>query len=157
MPLRSTTVSRVLSHGFSPPLNLAVENTTCTLRTDTDINESWDLTHITVTVISAIKTKHPHYEVAWSTFVDSRRNASEFGACGSHCYLAASTATLSESIMWATFASPMNNILKAEYEWALSRRKLPYASENWRLLGHVGGRAIDWRKGAFMSIFINIS
>ena len=39
MPLRSATVSRVLGHGFPPPLNPAVESTTCesTQRTDTDI------------------------------------------------------------------------------------------------------------------------
>ena len=34
MPLRTATVSHVLGHGFPPPLNPAVEKTTCTLRTD---------------------------------------------------------------------------------------------------------------------------
>ena len=32
--------SRVLGHSFPPPLNLAMKNTTCALRTDTDSNES---------------------------------------------------------------------------------------------------------------------
>ena len=35
MPLRSTVVSCVLGHDFSPPLNPAVENATWTLCTDT--------------------------------------------------------------------------------------------------------------------------
>ena len=42
-----------LGHGFHPPLNPAAENTTCTLRTDTDSTESWDLAHKTRVVISA--------------------------------------------------------------------------------------------------------
>ena len=33
-------VSRVLGNGFHSPVNPAVENMTCTLRTDTDSNES---------------------------------------------------------------------------------------------------------------------
>ena len=33
-----------IGHGFPLPLNPAVENVKCTLRTDTDGNESWDLT-----------------------------------------------------------------------------------------------------------------
>ena len=42
--------------GFPPPLNPAVQNTTCTLHTDTDSTESWDLAHETIAVVSAIKT-----------------------------------------------------------------------------------------------------
>ena len=45
----------VLGHCFTPPLNPVVENTTCTLRTDTDSNESWDLEHKTRAVVSALK------------------------------------------------------------------------------------------------------
>ena len=56
MPLRSAAISRVLGLGFPPPLNPAVENATSTLRTDTDSNESWDLAHETISVISAVKT-----------------------------------------------------------------------------------------------------
>ena len=36
MPFRSAAVSRVLGYGLNPP----VENSTCTLRTDTDSKES---------------------------------------------------------------------------------------------------------------------
>ena len=36
MPLRNAAVSRVLRHGFPPPLNPSVENTTRALRTNTD-------------------------------------------------------------------------------------------------------------------------
>ena len=39
MPLRSAAVSHVFRHGFPPLLNPAVEKTTCTLRTDTDITK----------------------------------------------------------------------------------------------------------------------
>ena len=56
MPFRSATGSRVLGRGFPPPLNPAVENTTCTLCTDADSIESWDLAHRTIAVKSAIKT-----------------------------------------------------------------------------------------------------
>ena len=55
-----TRFSRVLGHGFRPPLNPTVENTRCTLRTDTEINESWDLAHKTTEVISAIKPIHTY-------------------------------------------------------------------------------------------------
>ena len=50
------TVSRVLGRGFSPPLNPALENATCTLRTNTDSNEYWDLTRKARVVMSAINT-----------------------------------------------------------------------------------------------------
>ena len=40
MPRRSATVSRVVGGDFPPPLNPAVENTTCTLSTNTDSNDS---------------------------------------------------------------------------------------------------------------------
>ena len=48
MVLCSAAVSRESIHGFPPPLNPIVKNKTCTLRTDTDRNESW----------SSIKTIH---------------------------------------------------------------------------------------------------
>ena len=54
MPFLGAVVSRVLGHGFHPPLNPAIENTICVLRTDTDSNESSDLTHKTRAVISGI-------------------------------------------------------------------------------------------------------
>ena len=40
---------------FPPPLNPAVENTTCTLRTDTDSNVSWYLAHKIMAVIGSVK------------------------------------------------------------------------------------------------------
>ena len=55
-PQESPAVSRVLGHGYPPPLDPAVENTTCTLRTDTDNTESQNLEHKTIAVISAVKT-----------------------------------------------------------------------------------------------------
>ena len=55
MPLRRVAVSHVLAHGFLPPLNPSIENTTSTLRTDTDSNESGDLAYKTRVVISAAK------------------------------------------------------------------------------------------------------
>ena len=60
MPLHRVAVSRVLEHSFPPLLNPAVKNTTCTLRTDTDSNESRDLAHKSRAVISAIKTINAH-------------------------------------------------------------------------------------------------
>ena len=47
-------ISRVVGHGFPPYLNPAVENTTCTLRIDTDGDEFSDLAHKTMAVISVV-------------------------------------------------------------------------------------------------------
>ena len=61
-------VSRVLGRGFPLPLNPAVENTTCTLRTDTDSNRSWDMTHKTIAVINVVKSIH----IRRSSYLQSR-------------------------------------------------------------------------------------
>ena len=50
MPLRSAAFSCVFGHCFPSPFNPAVENTTRTLRTDTNSSESRDLTHKTIVV-----------------------------------------------------------------------------------------------------------
>ena len=63
MPLRSTALSLILRDGFSPALNPAVDKTTCTLRTDTDIAKSRDLAHKTRVVISAIKQIRTYTQV----------------------------------------------------------------------------------------------
>ena len=62
MPLRSAAVSRILRHGFPPPLNPGVQRTTCTRRTD--ITKSRDLAHKTRVVLSAIKTHtYPNVQI----------------------------------------------------------------------------------------------
>ena len=53
---RCAVVSRVFVRGFPPNLNPAAEHTTCTIRTDGDSNESWDLAHKNIAGISAIET-----------------------------------------------------------------------------------------------------
>ena len=84
MPLRRASFSRVLGHGFPPPLVPEVENTACTLLTDTDNNESWNLAQNTVAVISAIKPIHTNnrsmpsscsyvYDVSPSQFKERKR------------------------------------------------------------------------------------
>ena len=62
--------SRALRRGFPPPLKRAVARTTCTLRTDTDVTESWDLAHRAGVVISAMKHIHTymHFSVLLNRF-----------------------------------------------------------------------------------------
>ena len=71
LSLQSAAVSRVLGHSFRPFAVIKssrVENTTCTLCTDININESRDLAHETGVVRSAIKS-HTYMHTAMVLYI----------------------------------------------------------------------------------------
>ena len=60
MPLRSAAGFMCLMTRLSSALKSSSRKYDNTLRTDTDNNESWDLKHKTIAVMSAIKNPHTH-------------------------------------------------------------------------------------------------